>query len=658
MNYTYKIHVSSLEIGGECMEIVSSTINDLDFLEKLENENFSIARRSSRRSLRNSINSPNQRVFIVKELDTPIGGMILMLYQKQVRVYSIAIKNEYKGKGAGKELIKLAIKVAGDYNVNKIVLEVDTNNDKLVKFYENLGFKIIKTLPNYYGKGEDAYKMSYLLNSEVKNIIITDFNTDFFKQIDNVIHIRAKQYIEDPQYQEMKNANVFNFCQSFQYQSIGYYVCLLALARNQKVFPSLATIRDYKNKLILKSLGEEVFDLMQSTLSTCQSNKVIIDSYFGFCEDSEYKDLIKQMNMLFESPLIRYEFRKNIYWQLDKVTLIQVNSIANNDKIKSYAKQYFSQKRFNQGRFKNYEYDMAILIDENETNPPSDKIALKKFKVAAEKYGFFVEFITKKDYRRIPEFDALFIRATTNVNNYTYDFARYAYSEGLVVIDDPWSILGCSNKLFLYEKMKLNKVKMPKTWLLSKKSKTTEVIESMTYPVILKQPDSAFSLGVHKVKSKEECKVLLEKLFHTSELIIAQDYMPSDFDWRIGVLNGKPIFACRYFMAKGHWQIYNWTGEGENKEGDFDTIPIEKVPQQVLKTAIKATALMGDGLYGVDLKVIGNAVYLIEVNDNPNIDHGIEDQVAGTALYEEIMKLFLDRIENSRNIIRYTSNNK
>ena len=33
--------------------------------------------------------------------------------------------------------------------------------------------------------------------------------------------------------------------------------------------------------------------------------------------------------------------------------------------------------------------------------------------------------------------------------------------------------------------------------------------------------------------------------------------MPSKFDWRIGILNNKPIFANKYYMAAGHWQIYN-----------------------------------------------------------------------------------------------------
>ncbi|MCW8881535.1 MAG: RimK family alpha-L-glutamate ligase, partial [Sedimenticola sp.] len=62
-------------------------------------------------------------------------------------------------------------------------------------------------------------------------------------------------------------------------------------------------------------------------------------------------------------------------------------------------------------------------------------------------------------------------------------------------------------------------------------------------------------------------------------------------------------------------------------------------------TALKAANLIGNGLYGVDLKETENGIVVIEVNDNPSIDSGVEDQVLGDALYEQIMEEFLVRIE-------------
>ena len=54
--------------------------------------------------------------------------------------------------------------------------------------------------------------------------------------------------------------------------------------------------------------------------------------------------------------------------------------------------------------------------------------------------------------------------------------------------------------------------------------------------------------------------------------------------------------------------------------------------------------LIGDGLYGVDLKRVGRRVVVIEVNDNPSIEAGYEDAVLKDALYREIMGSMLRRI--------------
>ena len=72
------------------------------------------------------------------------------------------------------------------------------------------------------------------------------------------------------------------------------------------------------------------------------------------------------------------------------------------------------------------------------------------------------------------------------------------------------------------------------------------------------------------------------------------------------------------------------------------------MPQRVLKTALKAANLIGDGFYGVDLKQDGSKVYVIEVNDNPSIDAGVEDKYLKDELYDRIMLGILKRVEALR----------
>ena len=137
---------------------------------------------------------------------------------------------------------------------------------------------------------------------------------------------------------------------------------------------------------------------------------------------------------------------------------------------------------------------------------------------------------------------------------------------------------------------------------------------------MLKRPDSAFSHGVIKLDDAKALQKSLTQFFKISDLVLIQPFIPTEYDWRIGILDNKPIFACRYYMAKNHWQIYNWDAINDEKEGATETIPLNEVPEGMLKTALKSSRLNGDGLYGVDIKSQGDTHYVIEVNDNPNID--------------------------------------
>ena len=139
---------------------------------------------------------------------------------------------------------------------------------------------------------------------------------------------------------------------------------------------------------------------------------------------------------------------------------------------------------------------------------------------------------------------------------------------------------------------------------------------------------------------------LVNDMLKESELIIAQEFCPSDYDWRIGIIDDKPFFACKYYMAKGHWQIYNWSAKKKNEQdGDADCLPIEKVPKVVLDMALKSARIMGKGLYGIDIKVVNNKPMVIEINDNPNVDFGVEDAFYGDLVYTEILSALKKRLE-------------
>jgi glutathione synthase/RimK-type ligase-like ATP-grasp enzyme len=171
----------------------------------------------------------------------------------------------------------------------------------------------------------------------------------------------------------------------------------------------------------------------------------------------------------------------------------------------------------------------------------------------------------------------------------------------------------------------------------------------LPYPFILKEPDGAFSKGVFKIKDEEQYKQVCKSMFEESELLIAQEFLPTTFDWRVGIINGKPLYVCKYYMAASHWQIMNWNASKKGQEeGDVETIAVDQAPAGLIRTALKATALIGTGLYGVDIKETDGKFYVIEINDNPNIDSGLEDKILKDKLYAKIMEVFLNKIKAER----------
>jgi glutathione synthase/RimK-type ligase-like ATP-grasp enzyme len=150
---------------------------------------------------------------------------------------------------------------------------------------------------------------------------------------------------------------------------------------------------------------------------------------------------------------------------------------------------------------------------------------------------------------------------------------------------------------------------------------------------------------VARVDTAEELRTTAAEFLRDSELVVAQAFMPSEFDWRIGVLGGEALFACRYHMARGHWQIVAKGSAGGWRFGRVDAVPLHEVPKEALEMGVRAARLIGDGLYGVDIKEVAGNFLAIEVNDNPNIEAGYEDAILGEDLYLAVMEWFRRRLE-------------
>ena len=479
----------------------------------------------------------------------------------------------------------------------------------------------------------------------MKPLLVVDSPKRFGLHVPGTELVSSYQYLSDSAFAQGPGRKVFNLCRSFKYQAAGYYVSLLAEARGHKPLPSLSAIQDLRLTPVIKLVSHDIEELIQSSLKRIKSPTFELSVYFGRNLAAEHERLALAVFNAFPAPLLRATFERDKAWSLSSVRLLGLGDVpdAHRQFLIEQAEKYLKRRPRKAKEETPTRFDLAILHDPSQEFAPSDAGALKKFIRAGETFGINCELIEKDAYGRIAEYDALFIRETTYVNHHTYRFARRAAAEGMVVIDDPVSIMRCTNKVFLAESMARRRVPIPKTLILSRDN-AADGIRSLGLPCVIKQPDGSFSQGVNRVDDDTNLETLLDEQFANTDLLVAQEYVPTDFDWRIGLLGGEPLYACRYGMADGHWQIVRREGSSV-RYGDFEPVPISKVPPDVIRLARRAAAVMGEGLYGVDLKVVRGTPVVIEVNDNPSIDEGVEDSVLGDELYRRIMQHFFWKLE-------------
>ena len=458
--------------------------------------------------------------------------------------------------------------------------------------------------------------------------------------------VAARDYLTERRFQDMRRAAVFNVCRSYSYQKLGYYVSLLAAARGHRALPSVATLQGMTQNALVRLAEQELADQMQRDLAKLKSADFDLSVYFGRNVAKRYDRLSRALFGLFPAPLLRARFaREEQRWRLKSVRPIPASEVPDGhwDFLLERASEYFRRpSRASVSR--TFRYDLAILWREDDPYAPSNGRAIRRFTRAARAQDIDCDIIEAADLGRIAEFDALWIRETTMVDHHTYRLATRAQAYGLVVIDEPEAIIRCGNKVYQAEVFGRHKIACPKTLVVGPGS-ADEIEREIGYPLVVKKADSSFSLGVWRVETREALEDALRELFKESELGVVQAWTPSEFDWRIGVLDRRPLFAARYHMARGHWQIARHDGSGRPRYGKVEGVSLAEAPADVVDLGVRAAGLFGEGLFGVDLKVVGGSPLVMEVNDNPNLDAGYDDTGDRKAIYERLAGFFRTRLD-------------
>ncbi len=287
---------------------------------------------------------------------------------------------------------------------------------------------------------------------------------------------------------------------------------------------------------------------------------------------------------------------------------------------------------------------LGIFIDRQALSFSRKLTLLIKCRDTAEGMGYRSYFIFPVEIKKVPKTDALFIRSRTDPLNISFIASKMAELHDIPVIDDSRSIQICSDKVNMYSHLIKAGVPIPQTEFLRRSDFSEDVIgrlmETMGGSLVLKEPSTTFGNRVKKVTTMADANRVASGYLKMSDRIIAQEFIESDEDWKIGVLDGKLLYACRYVLPTESQKIVA-SEEGEIPDYASMSVLQEDVPPEIIDLAIRAAKAIGNSLYSVDIKQRGGRHFVIEVNDNPSLESGEDEYYP--LIYNQIISNLMER---------------
>jgi glutathione synthase/RimK-type ligase-like ATP-grasp enzyme len=287
---------------------------------------------------------------------------------------------------------------------------------------------------------------------------------------------------------------------------------------------------------------------------------------------------------------------------------------------------------------------LGIFVDRQALSYSRKLTLLIKCRDTAEGMGYRSYFIFPVEIKKVLKTDALFIRSRTDPLNISFIASKMAEMHDIPVIDDTRSIQICSDKVNMYLHLIKANAPIPRTEFIRKSDFSGDMmghlLETMGGSLILKEPSTTYGNRVKKVTRRSDAYRIAASYLKMSDWIVAQEYIESDEDWKIGVLDGELLYACRYVLPTESQKIVA-SEEGEIPDYASESVPQDQVPEEVIQLAIKAAKAIGNGLYSVDIKQRGGKHFVIEVNDNPSLESGEDEYYP--RIYNQIISNLMER---------------
>jgi RimK-like ATP-grasp domain len=173
---------------------------------------------------------------------------------------------------------------------------------------------------------------------------------------------------------------------------------------------------------------------------------------------------------------------------------------------------------------------------------------------------------------------------------------------------------------------KLGIYKVPKS-ILTNKTNLELNLKEFTFPVVGKIIDSSLGQGVARLDSLIAAQEF--SLLRADDFLL-QAYFQIEYDTRILVVGGKVLGGFNRFKKSS--SEFLTTKRGGKRE-------LAILTNEQIAAAVEATKLQNLEIAGVDLFMVGEQIYIIEVNASPQF--GVFEKVTGLNVAEAIIKYII-----------------
>ena len=145
---------------GSTVTIRTAEAKDIKSIFDIESKSFG-NEAFNLRQFKYLVKSPSS-LFQVALVDNQVAGYLVSLIRKnskQLRMYSLAVNEDFRGQGIAQKLIDYIKQVARDNGYVFVTLEVREHNQLAIELYKKNGFVQIAFRLNYYALGEHALIM-------------------------------------------------------------------------------------------------------------------------------------------------------------------------------------------------------------------------------------------------------------------------------------------------------------------------------------------------------------------------------------------------------------------------------------------------------------------------------------------------------------------